>query len=547
MAPDLAVAGDSVLMTWLESTATEEEGVTTGHALRFSRLSAATWSEPVTIASGEGFFANWADFPTIVQGEDGTILAHWLQKSGPSTYAYDILLARSIDGGETWEHLGPLHDDATQTEHGFVSFLPEENGIRAFWLDGRATAKTEASEEGFGHGGGGGAMTLRTARIADEIRDRVLLDERICDCCQTSAAMTPEGPIVLYRDRTEAEIRDISMVRRTGDGWSEPASVSDDGWEIPGCPVNGPSVAAGDRDVVATWFTVAGGKARVMAAFSEDAGAGFGPAVEIDGADPLGRVDVVMAGEREAIVSWLSTEGEQGAVTLRRVNDAGALGAPVRLASTSKERASGFPRIVRSGPALVVAWTEVGERTRVRASVLALESLAAPSLGKGPESGREAARKRPWDREPGSLAPEYEARAMDGSTVSLAEMRGRPFLVNFWATWCEPCREEMPELAALQERHRERGLRVIGVSLDAPGLESQVRSFVAEMEIPYLILNDSEGRAPALFGTSVLPATFLFDPEGVLVWRRFGVIRAGDPELSAALAEATGSSGASSR
>lgn len=364
MAPNLALDGDDVLLTWLEPL--PSRGAEKVHRLRFARLSGGRWSAPSTVSQGPGFFANWADVPAVVAGPRGELLAHWLAKSGPGTYAYGVELARSTDGGRSWRRLGLLHEPDSETEHGFVTFVPERDGVRAFWLDGRETAK-------------GGAMALRTALVGASAGRSELLDPRICDCCQTDAAMTGQGPLVVYRDRSEGEVRDILAIRRAGAGWSRPAVVHADGWKIPGCPVNGPAVAAMGRRAAVAWFTGAPpAGARVQLALSQDAGASFGPPLLIDGERPLGRVDVALDAAGGAVVSWLALDGENAAVRLRRASSAGAVGAAMTVAGTGAARSSGFPRLARLGDRLVVTWLEDGEPSRLRTSLLPLAAVPAP-------------------------------------------------------------------------------------------------------------------------------------------------------------------------
>ena len=132
--------------------------------------------------------------------------AYWLAKNGDSTYAYTVQVARSDDGGGSWRDLGRLHSDETAAEHGFVSAVPERE--RCARLLARRPGDTAD----------GGPMTLRTVRIGDAI-DRSteeLLDDSVCDCCNTTAVLAEGGPLVVYRDRTADEIRDPWLVRRTG-------------------------------------------------------------------------------------------------------------------------------------------------------------------------------------------------------------------------------------------------------------------------------------------------------------------------------------------
>ena len=371
MAPSLTSTADGLLLTWLEPTAAKNPGPDVrAHALRFSRFQDGRWSTPVTIASGDDFFANWADFPAVAQAPDGSLTAHWLAKTGSETYAYGIFLARSTDRGATWSPAGILHSDRLPTEHGFVSWIPESAGLRAVWLDGREMLKE-------------GPMTLRTGMVGKPESEEIL-DSRVCDCCQTDAALTADGPIVAFRDRSDKEIRDISVVRRTAAGWSAPAPVHHDNWEISGCPVNGPAVAAAGRRVAVAWFTAAEPAGpQVKIAFSEDGGQRFGEPVLVDGEKPLGRVDLQLDSKGDAIVSWLAFQKEGAAVRLRRVSPKGAAGQPVTIAATSAARSAGFPRsaVFRDGvDRLWLAWVEdapakEGTASRVRVASLPLAAV----------------------------------------------------------------------------------------------------------------------------------------------------------------------------
>ncbi len=361
MAPSLALAGahggEDVVLTWLEPLGPVKEP--TGHRLLFSRLSGGRWSPPSVVAAGPGFFANWADFPAAAQAPDGSLTAHWLAKTGDDTYAYGISMARSTDGGATWKPTGLLHDDNVPAEHGFVSWIPDGKALRAVWLDGRETPK-------------GGAMTLRTAVLEGGApRNAEILDDRVCDCCQTDVAMAAGGPVVAYRDRSADEVRDIHVRRRTAKGWSQPVRIGSDGWKIPGCPVNGPAIAARGQQVVVAWFTAAPPSPRVQVAFSRDGGATFGKPVLVDGGKPLGRVDLALDQNGDALVTWLALDGQGAAVQLRRLappETARTAEPPTTIAVTSAGRSGGVPRLLASGGNLYVAWvddTETGRRVRV--------------------------------------------------------------------------------------------------------------------------------------------------------------------------------------
>jgi len=219
-------------------------------------------------------------------------------------------------------------------------------------------------------------MTLRYAAIdADgKLSDEVQLDERVCECCQTSAALTSEGAIAVYRDRSQTEVRDIYFARQINGSWTAPQPVHADNWAINGCPVNGPSIAADGRRVAVAWFTGANDAPRVKIAFSRDAGATFGDPVQVDDGETVGRVDVLLLPDGSALVCWLSGNAERGAIKVRRVQSDGALGPVSVIAETDISRSSGFPRMARLGDEVHFAWTEFGKPSRVRTAAANISS-----------------------------------------------------------------------------------------------------------------------------------------------------------------------------
>lgn len=364
--PNLYAAADGrVYLSWIEAAGEKRR------ALRFAVRTGDRWSEPHTITEGENLFVNWADFPSLVALADGALVAHWLVKSSNDAHAYDINVARSTDSGKTWGKPILPHRDGTKTEHGFVSMLPWSSGqVGAIWLDGRNFKESshDSKESSTNE------MTLRHTTIdaGGQISKDVLLDPRVCDCCQTSAALTSEGAIVVYRDRSEKEIRDISFVRFSKGRWTEPKSLSADGWEIHGCPVNGPSVSAEGKRVAVAWFTAAHETPRVKVIFSNDAGATFGQPIQVDEAAPIGRVDVSLLADGSALVSWLERTAKGGDVKVRRIRPDGSRDQPITIADSSAARVSGFPQMARAGNEVVLAWTQPGTPTRVHTGVIRL-------------------------------------------------------------------------------------------------------------------------------------------------------------------------------
>ena len=369
--PNLFVTdNEETYLTWVEYLNDSTD------ALLFSKLENGKWSSPKTIASGSDWFVNWADFPSLVTYKDDgkSMAAHWLQKRAEGTYDYDVHISQSLDGGETWNPSFIPHRDSIAAEHGFVSMLPlSPNNIFATWLDGRNTKGEGHEGQSHGHGHHG-AMTLRAA-VFDKngnLSEEAELDNRICDCCQTAAVQTDEGIIVAYRDRSEKEIRDISIVRKINGEWTSPEPISNDNWKIAGCPVNGPSLAAQGNSVALSWFTRSDEKPKVKIAFSSNGGATFGEPIRIDEGDPLGRVDVVMISEGQALVSWLEQKKESAAVKLVAVNHKGIIGEKFTITESKASRQSGFPRMVKTENQIILAWTHVGEKTNVKTAILDL-------------------------------------------------------------------------------------------------------------------------------------------------------------------------------
>jgi peroxiredoxin len=135
----------------------------------------------------------------------------------------------------------------------------------------------------------------------------------------------------------------------------------------------------------------------------------------------------------------------------------------------------------------------------------------------------------------GAPAPAYRAQTLEGDTISLEALRGRAVLLNVWATWCFPCREELPVLQRLHETHADSGLSVVGVSIDATGAGRSISEFAGEYGVTYPLWHDPDNVVSTTFQGIGVPLSVLIGPDGTVLWKHLGPVRDGDPGLAAAL------------
>ena len=339
MAPNLCSFGDHFVLSWIDR---KSKGVA---SLRFAGWKGKKFGKAKTVVTSKQMFANWADIPSVIEAPSGDLYAHWLKRISSETYAYGIRIVRSTDRGKNWNPMGWLHNDTSPTEHGFVSFIPEGKRVRAFWLDGRSMTKE------------GGKMMLRTAILdGGKIKEARVLDDDVCTCCPTSAAQITTGPMVVYRDRSPKEIRDIGFTHKKDSGWSKPSTVHTDNWFFPGCPVNGPSIASHGDLVAISRFTVSNNKAQVILRLSKPDKMKFGKEIVLDQNSPVGRCATVST--KDAVFTvWIGNEGKHTTLQMAQVSPAGKIERRTTLAPIDKNRSSGMPRAVVSGGYLWVTWT----------------------------------------------------------------------------------------------------------------------------------------------------------------------------------------------
>jgi hypothetical protein len=376
-APGLTRSADgSVWLSWLEP---KGKGITALRAAKFNPATAA-WGEVREIAAGRDWFVNWADTPIFAAQLDGHLTAVWFVNNPTSAHGHDhyghhgagyqAWFSQSTDEGLTWNEPSRLTTESDKVE--FVALQPlAHGGLLAVWLDGRGKHSADAP------------MRLYGRVLGGEGPDQ-LIDGSVCDCCPTTLTAFPNGSaLVAYRARREGEVRDIYTARLRGDVWETPRVLSADDWRIHGCPVNGPRLASVGGRVAAAWFTAADDEPRVLASSSPDAGARWLQPQRLDLGAPLGRVDTVLLRDGSRLVTWLEAAGEKEAgIYLRRISPVDEIGPPVLLASSSRARASGFPRLALvkdydATPAqLLLAYTEDREPSAVQTLWLTLPTLS---------------------------------------------------------------------------------------------------------------------------------------------------------------------------
>ncbi len=130
---------------------------------------------------------------------------------------------------------------------------------------------------------------------------------------------------------------------------------------------------------------------------------------------------------------------------------------------------------------------------------------------------------------PGAPAPDFALQSLDGKTVRLSDFRGKAVLLNFWATWCEPCKLEMPWFIELQKQYGPQGLQVLGVAMDDSGKDT-IAKFAHNMGVDYPVLLGKESVSDQYGGLEYLPTSFYIDRDGKVVARVFGLRSRSDIE-----------------
>ena len=368
--PSVVVAPrEGFVVTW-------QERETEANHLRFAVLDAkGVEVRRGLIQSGKDWFVNGADFPSLAVLDNGDWVSFWLQKTSPGTYSYEIRSVRSQDAGKTWDVPIVIHDDATETEHGFVSMAAAHGDqVRLVWFDGRQMAGADHDHEGAAE-----HMTLRSATLGRDgkLKDQREVDDFTCSCCQTDAVRGAGGTLIAYRDRNKDEVRDISVVMHSRKIWSKPATVHADNWTIAGCPVNGPALAARDDGFAVLWPTMASGEMQLKLALGD--GKRFAAPIQLAGGTAeLGRVDLANWGAG----GFIATRVRQGGTATELVIDELDGHGTVVHSQTVASKVGGYPRLAQWADTALLVWAQAGDQagsTRIGIARISAAPVAKPT------------------------------------------------------------------------------------------------------------------------------------------------------------------------
>jgi hypothetical protein len=322
----------SALMSWVESD-----------TLKYAIRKGTQWSEPRTIASKRHFFHHPAELPEVIAMPNGAFMAHWIETPKPDSEAEFVFVSASRDGVK-WTAPAQGQRDKSDVEHGLASMVSNGDGTASvFFLQSLKGPDAPTS-------------LMRSVIGADgnEIKEETL-DSDVCECCPTATAKTARGLIVVYRDHTKDDIRDIGVTRFENGRWTSPKIVYPDKWQVDACPVNAGAVAAKGDKVAVSWYTAADDKPRVELSLSPDSGADFSKATVISTGSAYGYTSIAIDDAGGAYVSWLERNGDAAKVLVRHVSADGAAG-PVAQVATGSRKSLGYPRIVRAGNETLIGW-----------------------------------------------------------------------------------------------------------------------------------------------------------------------------------------------
>lgn len=355
-------------------------------AVATSKAAGVELGKTHTAARGCDWFVNWADFPSVAVADNGDWVTHFLQRHPQGKYAYNIMVTRSSNRGAQWEPPFRLHDDNSPTEHGFVALAPAGGDrVLAAWLDGRkmhAPASPDKTSGHDAHAHHNDQMSLRSALIqrGGNILSAQEIDAKVCSCCNNDLTRAGSTHQLVFRNRSDEEIRDIGTAFWRDGLWHAHGIVHSDQWKIAGCPVNGPAIAAplappkkrAQAENIVVWTTMVGEALAVRAKLRGEKTASA--MITLDaGETVLGRVDVAPWRDSQWLVSWLGSAPKGQSALFIAVLDAKLQVLEKRRVTTlAAGRNIGMPRLASLGKRAVLLWTDATQKgdavqTQVRA------------------------------------------------------------------------------------------------------------------------------------------------------------------------------------
>jgi hypothetical protein len=320
MSPHLTTSRRGLILSWIERSG---ETVT----LNFAERSPSGWTAPMSVTSGK-LVTNYADVPSVLRLSDGTLAAHWTKETDPKREGSDLFLSFSKDDGRSWSTPVSPHHDRTPTQHAFATLfeLPTK-GLGVIWLDARGYDLDHSDN-----------ISLRYAAFDSTWKQTAdaPIDDRVCECCPTTAVVTADGVLAAYRDRSDGEVRDIYTSRLENGTWTKGLPVHADGWMIEACPVNGPILSARGQNAAVAWFTAKNDIGQAYAAFSSDAGRSWGKPIRLDDDSSLGRVSIELLDDGSAIAGWIEFTNKHAQLRARRVDRSGSRSPSATVASSAK-------------------------------------------------------------------------------------------------------------------------------------------------------------------------------------------------------------------
>ncbi len=313
-----------------------------GNAFRYASWQNNRWSAVHTIAEGTDIIAAVSSEPGLLELPDGMLVAQWLIEA-KQTQANHIVVAVSHDG-RSWTKPVIPYRDSTPGEHMYVSlFAWPSGGAGIVWLDPR--------------GGKNTSLMQTTIDASGKLGPERAIDADVCSCCPTSTAITSAGPVLMYRGRTTADIRDMHVTSLQQGTWRPAHIVHADNWKLTGCPTNSGVITAQNREVAVTWFTGASGHKQVKLAFSQNAGSTFAEPLAIDDAAPVGRASVALLPDGSAITSWVGASAQASILFARKADIDSQLTPPLKVAQIAAGEKFGFPFVATVQRKAVIVWT----------------------------------------------------------------------------------------------------------------------------------------------------------------------------------------------